>query len=96
MLSARVVLKALRPRFVDQRPFILSHLLTARCNADCVTCLWKMPAHSAVEELSIDTRCGSCTATRLRPVSASWSCGEASRWCARTPVKRCGRPAKRG
>ncbi len=54
MLSARVVLKALRTRFVDQRPFILSHLLTARCNADCVTCLWKMPADAAVDELSID------------------------------------------
>lgn len=51
MLTARVVLKALRTRFVDQRPFILSHLITARCNADCVTCLWKMPANAAVDEL---------------------------------------------
>jgi MoaA/NifB/PqqE/SkfB family radical SAM enzyme len=54
MLTARVVLKALRTRFIDQRPFILSHLITARCNADCVTCLWKMPANAAVEELSTD------------------------------------------
>ena len=51
MLTARVVLKALRTRFIDQRPFILSHLITARCNADCVTCLWKRPANAATEEL---------------------------------------------
>jgi MoaA/NifB/PqqE/SkfB family radical SAM enzyme len=54
MLTARVVLKALRTRFVDGRPFILSHLITARCNADCVTCLWKMPANAAVAELTTD------------------------------------------
>jgi len=53
MLSAQVVLKALRTRFVDHRPFILSHLITARCNADCQTCLWKMRADARVEELSI-------------------------------------------
>jgi MoaA/NifB/PqqE/SkfB family radical SAM enzyme len=54
MLSARLVMKALRTRFIDQRPFILSHLITARCNADCATCLWKMPANARVDELSID------------------------------------------
>lgn len=54
MLSTRLVLKALLTRFVDQRPFILSHLLTGRCNADCATCLWKMPAAARVEELATD------------------------------------------
>jgi MoaA/NifB/PqqE/SkfB family radical SAM enzyme len=54
MLSTRLVLKALRTRFVDQRPFILSHLITLRCNADCATCLWKMPANAAVNELSTE------------------------------------------
>lgn len=54
MLSSRLVLKALRTRFVDQAPFILSHLLTARCNADCATCLWKMPAAARVDELTTD------------------------------------------
>ncbi len=52
--KTRLALKALRTRFVDQRPFILSHLLTARCNADCQTCLWKMPASSRVDELSTE------------------------------------------
>ena len=52
MLTARLALKALRTRFVDHRPFILSHLLTARCNADCHTCLWKMPANAQTDELS--------------------------------------------
>ena len=51
MPAARLVLKALRTRFVDERPFVLSHLLTARCNADCATCLWKMPADARVSEL---------------------------------------------
>jgi len=54
MLSTQLVLKALRTRFIDQRPFILSHLITLRCNADCETCLWKMPANAAVAELSTD------------------------------------------
>lgn len=54
MSTARLVLKALRTRFVDQRPFILSHLLTARCNADCATCLWKRPADSRADELSTE------------------------------------------
>jgi MoaA/NifB/PqqE/SkfB family radical SAM enzyme len=54
MLPARLALRALRTRFVDHRPFILSHLFTGRCNADCVTCLWKMPANAKVDELSIE------------------------------------------
>lgn len=54
MLSARLVLKALQTRFVDQRPFILSHLVTARCNADCLTCLWKQPADARTDELNTD------------------------------------------
>ncbi len=54
MLSARLVLKALQTRFVDQRPFILSHLVTARCNADCLTCLWKQPADARTDELTTD------------------------------------------
>ena len=52
MHAARLALKALRTRFWDQRPFILSHLITARCNADCVTCLWKMPASARTNELT--------------------------------------------
>lgn len=54
MLSTRLVVKALRTRFVDHRPFILSHLLTARCNADCLTCLWKQPADARADELATD------------------------------------------
>ncbi len=52
MPAAGIVLKALRTRFWDRRPFILSHLVTARCNADCATCLWKMPAEARADELS--------------------------------------------
>jgi MoaA/NifB/PqqE/SkfB family radical SAM enzyme len=52
MLSARLLRRALTTRFVDHRPFILSHLLTARCNADCHTCLWKRPADAKTDELS--------------------------------------------
>lgn len=52
MSLARLVVKAVRTRFWDSRPFILSHLLTARCNADCVTCLWKMPADSRTDEMT--------------------------------------------
>ncbi len=54
MLTARLIRKALRTRFVDHAPFILSHLLTGRCNADCATCLWKMPADARVDELTTD------------------------------------------
>jgi MoaA/NifB/PqqE/SkfB family radical SAM enzyme len=54
MRALKLPLKILRTRFYDQRPFILSHLLTARCNADCLTCLWKRPADSRADELSID------------------------------------------
>jgi MoaA/NifB/PqqE/SkfB family radical SAM enzyme len=49
-----MALRALRTRFIDQRPFILSHLITSRCNADCMTCLWKAPPDAAVDELSVD------------------------------------------
>ncbi len=49
--------KILKTRFYDQRPFILSHLLTARCNADCLTCLWKRPADSRADELSTEEVC---------------------------------------
>ena len=54
MLNARMALRALKTRFVDHRPFILSHLLTSRCNADCVTCLWKAPADAVTDEMSLD------------------------------------------
>lgn len=54
MDNRRLIAKALRTRFWDQRPFILSHLATARCNADCITCLWKMPADSRPDEMSTD------------------------------------------
>jgi len=54
VLSARLVLRALQTRFVDHRPFILSHLVTARCNADCLTCLWKQPADARTEELNTE------------------------------------------
>lgn len=53
MLNARMAVRALKTRFVDHRPFILSHLLTSRCNADCVTCLWKAPANADADELSL-------------------------------------------
>ena len=48
----RLLLKAVRTRFWDQKPFILSHLLTGRCNANCQTCLWKLPADSRADELT--------------------------------------------
>jgi MoaA/NifB/PqqE/SkfB family radical SAM enzyme len=54
MLTASLAFKALRTRFIDARPFILSHLITARCNADCATCLWKMPANACVDEMRLD------------------------------------------
>jgi MoaA/NifB/PqqE/SkfB family radical SAM enzyme len=48
----RLLLKALKTRFWDQKPFILSHLLTGRCNANCQSCLWKLPAESRTDELT--------------------------------------------
>ena len=54
MLNAKIAFRALRTRFVNHRPFILSHLLTSRCNADCQTCLWKVPATAAADELTTD------------------------------------------
>ena len=50
----RLLLKALRTRFWDQKPFILSHLLTGRCNANCQSCLWKLPAESRADELTTE------------------------------------------
>lgn len=86
MLSARVVLKALRPRFVDQRPFILSHLLTARCNADCVTCLWKMPAPGPGSRVCAAYLSGRCrgrqygaVAPQRRPVAGNRGVRETTR-----------------
>jgi MoaA/NifB/PqqE/SkfB family radical SAM enzyme len=52
MHSYRVLAKALKTRFIDQKPFVLSHLITARCNADCLTCLWKKPSTAQADELS--------------------------------------------
>lgn len=52
MLWARLAGRALKTRFVDHQPFVLSHLITGRCNADCRTCLWKMPADARVDELT--------------------------------------------
>ena len=54
MLNLKMALRAVETRFVDHRPFILSHLITARCNADCQTCLWKAPADSRADELTTD------------------------------------------
>lgn len=54
MLNARMAMKALKTRFVDHRPFILSHLLTSRCNADCRTCLWRAPHDAPTDELDLD------------------------------------------
>ncbi|HEY5956674.1 MAG TPA: radical SAM protein [Polyangiaceae bacterium] len=54
MSQSLPILKALKTRFWDQQPFILSHLLTARCNADCRSCLWKRPADSREDELSTE------------------------------------------
>jgi MoaA/NifB/PqqE/SkfB family radical SAM enzyme len=54
MLDARMAVRALKTRFVDHQPFILSHLITTRCNADCVTCLWKEPEDARTDELSLD------------------------------------------
>lgn len=54
MLDARMAARALKTRFVDHQPFILSHLITSRCNADCVTCLWKEPEDAKTDELSLD------------------------------------------
>jgi len=54
MLNLKMALRAVETRFFDQPPFILSHLITARCNADCLTCLWKAPADSRADELTTD------------------------------------------
>lgn len=54
MLDARMAVRALKTRFVDHQPFILSHLITSRCNADCVTCLWKEPEDARTDELSLE------------------------------------------
>lgn len=54
MLTPKLAMRALKTRFVDHRPFILSHLITSRCNADCETCLWKAPPDAATDELSTE------------------------------------------
>ena len=43
-------------RFVSNRPFILSHLVTARCNCRCASCLWRSraPETENSEELRTD------------------------------------------
>jgi len=52
MLTARVVRKAPRSRFIVRRPFSPSHRMTARFNSTCcVTCLWKRPAEATTGEL---------------------------------------------
>lgn len=30
-----------RTRFITHRPFLLSHLVTSRCNCNCPICLWR-------------------------------------------------------
>jgi MoaA/NifB/PqqE/SkfB family radical SAM enzyme len=52
MFPARLFFRAFRTRFIDQRPFVISHLITARCNANCLTCLWKGSSVGNVDELS--------------------------------------------
>jgi MoaA/NifB/PqqE/SkfB family radical SAM enzyme len=54
VLNLRIARRAIEARFIDHRPFILSHLITSRCNADCQTCLWKAPADSRADELTTD------------------------------------------
>ncbi len=40
-LKAKTFFKFLKTRFIDNQPFILTHLVTNRCNANCKMCLWK-------------------------------------------------------
>ncbi len=46
--GCRLVAGFLRSRALG-RPFILSHLLTGRCNARCPTCMWRRPQESSTE-----------------------------------------------
>lgn len=54
MLNAKMAFRAMKTRFVDHSPFILSHLITTRCNANCVTCLWKEPPDARTNELGTE------------------------------------------
>src|SRR5680860_105808 len=48
--GCRLAAGLLRSRALG-RPFILSHLLTGRCNARCPTCMWRWPQESSSERL---------------------------------------------
>lgn len=50
MAYLRVVKSFLRCRFLDRKPFMLSHLITNRCNARCPFCPWRFPGG---EELTL-------------------------------------------
>ncbi|MEJ2547042.1 MAG: hypothetical protein P8125_04405 [Gemmatimonadota bacterium] len=55
MLTARVVRNAPRTRFIDRRPFVPSHRMTARFKTTCcVTCLWRRQVEAATRELNPD------------------------------------------
>jgi MoaA/NifB/PqqE/SkfB family radical SAM enzyme len=47
----RAFIAVTRTRFVTHRPFLLSHLVTSRCNCQCPVCLWR---GSAEYELSTE------------------------------------------
>ena len=40
-LLLKALYNILRSRFINHNPFLLSHLITFRCNCQCPTCLWR-------------------------------------------------------
>lgn len=46
------IYKIVKSRLLGNRPFILSHLITNRCNLNCLTCLWKEETRARTRELS--------------------------------------------
>ena len=44
----------MKSRLLGNRPFILSHLITSRCNLNCLTCLWKEEPGTKTRELSTE------------------------------------------
>ena len=89
---ARLAVRLVSAR-VHARPFILSHLVTGRCNGRCPTCLWR-----DLESEELDTAaCGhGSTARRAGPAWPSSSSGAASRSCATTCHGCCGAAKEAG
>lgn len=54
MAKLKLVKKVVTCRFYGHRPFILSHLITNRCNLNCLMCLWKEEPDAKTNELSTE------------------------------------------